>query len=277
MNYFKANAHPLTALIESDWISMSFTMNYKIMTPHQPVRFDLGEPLFQAIPLVSNVCADLETASVSFQKLTDDPDLNRAYHEWDVARRQFHEQKSKGEVKPDDWQRDYFQGRDAIGREAATSHMIKVRPPQIRMGSPKPPSESVLSPVGSAASGLFLRPHHFGSLNIMGISSSSVREPISSDSKVRPSTINGSIGGAAPRPAFRAANSRMRGPPPGTSAFAHSTMNGGVGSPRTCWSANSPESVLEVLKSNGFAPQEPQRTRSAGATEPLFPGLRTAA
>ena len=51
-NYFKANAHPLTALIESDWISMSFTMNWKIMVPDQPVRFELGEPLFQAIPLV---------------------------------------------------------------------------------------------------------------------------------------------------------------------------------------------------------------------------------
>ena len=59
-NYFKTNAHPLTALIESDWISMSFTMNWKIMMPNQPVRFELGEPLFQAIPLASNVCADLE-------------------------------------------------------------------------------------------------------------------------------------------------------------------------------------------------------------------------
>ena len=34
------NAHPLTALIESDWVSMSFTMNWKIMVPNQPVRFE---------------------------------------------------------------------------------------------------------------------------------------------------------------------------------------------------------------------------------------------
>ena len=77
-NYFKRNAHPLTALIESDWISMSFTMNWKIMVPNQPVRFEQGEPLFQAIPLVSNICADLETADVSYQKLTDNPELYRA-------------------------------------------------------------------------------------------------------------------------------------------------------------------------------------------------------
>ncbi len=82
-NYFKRNAHPLTALIESDWLSMSFTMNWKIMTPNEPVRFDQGEPLFQAIPLASNICADLEAADVSYQKLTDNPDLYRAYREWD--------------------------------------------------------------------------------------------------------------------------------------------------------------------------------------------------
>ena len=74
-NYFKANAHPLAALIESDWISMSFTMNWKIMAPNQPVRFELGEPLFQAIPLATNICADLEQASVSYQKLGDNPEL----------------------------------------------------------------------------------------------------------------------------------------------------------------------------------------------------------
>ena len=44
-----------------------------------------------------------------------DPELLRAYQEWDRGRRQFHEQKAKGEVRPDDWQRDYFQGRDAVG------------------------------------------------------------------------------------------------------------------------------------------------------------------
>jgi Family of unknown function (DUF6065) len=136
INHFKANAHPLTALIETDWMSMSFTMNYKMMIPNFPVRFELGEPLFQAIPLVSNACADLENAQVTFQRLIDDPELFRAYQEWDQGRRQFHEMKARGEVKPDGWQRDYFQGRDAIGRTAETHHMIKVRPPQVRPGSP---------------------------------------------------------------------------------------------------------------------------------------------
>jgi hypothetical protein len=132
VNYFKQNVHPLTALIESDWVSMSFTMNWKIMVPHEPVRFELGEPLFQVIPLLTNVCADLENADVSYQKLADNPDLDRAYREWDQGRRRFHDQKAAGEVNPTDWQKDYFQGRDAVGRESGTHHMTKVKPPLVR-------------------------------------------------------------------------------------------------------------------------------------------------
>jgi Family of unknown function (DUF6065)/Cupin-like domain len=130
-NYFKTNAHPLMALIESDWISMSFTMNWKLMTPGVPVRFELGEPLFQAIPVAANVCADLQAASVSYQKLAENPELHATYMEWDHSRRRFHDQKIAGEVKGNDWQKDYFQGRDATGREAPSYHMTKVRAPEI--------------------------------------------------------------------------------------------------------------------------------------------------
>jgi hypothetical protein len=106
-------------------------MNWKILAPDEPVRFDVGEPLFQAIPLSNNICEDLETASVSYQRLSDDVELERAYWEWDQARRQFHSDKATGEVKPHDWQKDYFQGRDATGREVPSHHMTKVKPPQV--------------------------------------------------------------------------------------------------------------------------------------------------
>lgn len=131
-NYFKRNAHPLTAIIESDWMTMSFTMNWKLMAPDEPVRFDAGEPLFQAIPLVGNACADLEAAAVTYQKLGDDPEVSRAYFDWHVSRKQFHEMKAKGDVKPDEWQKDYFQGHGVSRRESIPSHMTKVKPPQVR-------------------------------------------------------------------------------------------------------------------------------------------------
>jgi hypothetical protein len=155
-NYFKANLHPLSALVESDWISMSFTMNWKIMAPHQPVRFELGEPLFQVVPLVSNVCADLEDASVSFQKLSGNAELLRAYREWDQGRRRFHDQKASGEVKPHEWQKDYFPGRDSIGQETTSHHMTKVKPPVVKFAAPSPQQ----SPQGSSQPCSPLRSDH---------------------------------------------------------------------------------------------------------------------
>jgi Family of unknown function (DUF6065) len=155
-NYFKANAHPLTALIESDWISMSFTMNWKIMVPNQPVRFELGEPLFQAIPLATNICADLENATVSYQRLKDNPELLRAYQQWDQDRRRFHDQKISGAVKPNDWQKDYFQGRGATGSAATGHHMTKVNPPHVRFDVPAAseapsPNSQIASPKSQIA------------------------------------------------------------------------------------------------------------------------------
>ncbi|WP_250847199.1 DUF6065 family protein [Aquisphaera insulae] len=139
-NYFLRNAHPLTAIIESDWMAMSFTMNWKIMDPGVPARFDAGIPLFQAIPLLGNVCANLETASVTYRKLADDPDMSRAYNEWRLSRSHFHGQKARGEVKGDAWQKDYFHGRDISGREAATAHSTKVRPPVVHYAGSASPS-----------------------------------------------------------------------------------------------------------------------------------------
>jgi hypothetical protein len=131
-NAFKANAHPLTALIESDWMSMSFTMNWKLMDPGRPVRFDAGEPLFQVIPLLGNPCADLEASAVTYRRLRDDPEMTRAYEGWHDARHRFHEQMARGEVRPDSWQQDYFHGRDTTGAGVAPGHTTKVTPPRVR-------------------------------------------------------------------------------------------------------------------------------------------------
>ncbi len=139
-NDFKVNAHPLTAIIESDWITMSFTMNWKIMKPGEPVRFEVGEPLFQAIPLLSNVCMDLQGASVVYKKMDDDPEVALAYREWDRSRIGFMERGKSGGLKLDEWQRDYFLGRDASGRQVAPAHMTKVKPPKVRYeGTAAPP------------------------------------------------------------------------------------------------------------------------------------------
>jgi hypothetical protein len=134
VNSFKTFAQPLTALIESDWMSMSFTMNWKLTMPHMSIRFEAGEPLLQVIPIATNVCNDIEDATVRYRKLADDPEVSRAYQDWHDGRRDFHQKKRVGEVNPDDWQKDYFQGRDAIRRDYAPEHKTKVTPPVVQFG-----------------------------------------------------------------------------------------------------------------------------------------------
>ena len=138
INRFKHGVQPLTAIIESDWMQMSFTMNYKFTAPHLPVRFDLGEPLFQVIPMATNVCADLETAKVTYMKLSDDKEVHDAYQQWNRSRLEFHRKKAAGEINPDEWQKDYFKGRDILGRPVTSGHRSKVTPPKVEFRSPKP-------------------------------------------------------------------------------------------------------------------------------------------
>ena len=137
-NRFKHGAQPLTALVESDWMNASFTMNWKLTGPGQAVRFDAGEPLFQAVPLMTNLCADLEGATVTYRRLAEDAAVSAAYLEWQRARDQFHQAKRDGQVDPDAWQKDYFKGRDMLGRVVTSGHKTKVVPPAIRYVSPPP-------------------------------------------------------------------------------------------------------------------------------------------
>jgi hypothetical protein len=107
-------------------------MNWKIGLPHIPIRFPAGDPLFQVIPLSSNLCSHIETATVTYQKLADDPLVLAEYSAWQNARNDFHEQKRTGAVKPDAWQRDYFTGKTIAGDPAATQHYTKIKPPRIQ-------------------------------------------------------------------------------------------------------------------------------------------------
>lgn len=131
LNSFKANAHPLTALIETDWLTASFTMNWKVTTPDLPVLFEAGEPLLQAIPLAHDLCGDLEGATVRQGKLAENPEIARLYHEWSAARQDFHRRKAEGLVAPDAWQKEYFQGRDPLGRPAVGTHTTRIQPPKL--------------------------------------------------------------------------------------------------------------------------------------------------
>jgi hypothetical protein len=112
-------------------MTASFTMNWKVITPGVSVLFEAGEPLFQAIPLAGDVCGDLEGATIRQGKLSDDPELSELYRQWSAARQDFHKRKAEGLVAPDAWQKEYFQGRDALGQPADARHTTRILPPKL--------------------------------------------------------------------------------------------------------------------------------------------------
>jgi hypothetical protein len=136
LNSIKHGIQPLAAIIESDWMYMSFTMNWKFTSSHTHVRFDLGEPMMQAIPIFSNVLGELERANVTYMHLEQDPQMLEAFRKWCRGRDQYREAMKSGEVR-DGWQKDYFLARTPLDEEIE-GHKTRFDPPTITYRSPRP-------------------------------------------------------------------------------------------------------------------------------------------
>ena len=131
-NRFKLNCQPMTALMETDWMISSFTMNWQVLRPHFPVRFSAGEPILQVIPLAGDLCTALQSSELTVRRVSDDPVVLREYEAWSASRRVFNQARKDGEVAGDRWQKHYFQGTDTSGRRPASSHHTRIVPPPIR-------------------------------------------------------------------------------------------------------------------------------------------------
>jgi hypothetical protein len=136
VNSFKPGVQALTAIIESDWMYMSFTMNWKMTTPGVPIRFETREPIMQFIPLFSDLFSNLEQAAVSYVKLEDAPEIAEPYNRWLKARKEFRQKLLAGQTA-DEWQKDYFQGRDMLGRPVTSGHRTRLTPPTVHFKSRK--------------------------------------------------------------------------------------------------------------------------------------------
>lgn len=129
-NYFRCNVQPMVALIESDWMRMSFTMNWKVLLPHVAVRFEPGEPIVQVIPFESNVVKDLTESKVNSLRLRDNPRIEEEYNDWSSKRTTLLENQKNG-LDVDAWQKDYFLGKQALGCPIVRGHATKVKYPPV--------------------------------------------------------------------------------------------------------------------------------------------------
>ncbi len=117
-NWPKANFHALEGLVETDWNPAPFTMNWKIMEPERPVRFDASDPVCFLQPFDLGLP---EKLSARRRRISEEPRTSQRYVMWRNGRAAFLESDAK---KRGDWQKDYFQGSNPDGRKAPAHRTV---------------------------------------------------------------------------------------------------------------------------------------------------------
>src|SRR5262249_41694528 len=84
-NRFKDGIQPLSALVETDWMPFTFTMNWKFTRAHARIRFDAGEPYCFVFPVQRGT---IEEFQPDMRALSSEPALERTFRAA-LARRNF--------------------------------------------------------------------------------------------------------------------------------------------------------------------------------------------
>lgn len=113
-NRFKDGAAALEAIVETDWLPNTFTMNWKLTRPHHPVRFEAGEPFCFVAPTSLLTLTDIDPA---LRKMASDPEVSRQYVAWQIKRGRFNALRDRPETEEarQQWLKDYLKGQNALG------------------------------------------------------------------------------------------------------------------------------------------------------------------
>jgi Family of unknown function (DUF6065) len=109
-NHIKDGIQPLTGLVETEWLPMPFTMNWRMTRPGI-VNFAKGEP-FCFIQMIEHKKMDDVVPIV--KNIEDNPELFEKYKVWSTSRDRFNRALLTGDVDATQqgWQRNYFLGQD---------------------------------------------------------------------------------------------------------------------------------------------------------------------
>jgi hypothetical protein len=124
-NHPKDAVSPLEGIVETDWASSSFSMNWKFTRQLMPVRFEVDEPICMIVPQRRG---ELEEFAPELRPIESDEELRRK-HEFflrsrhEVGQLQAATDTSAGERVP--WQGDYTRGSHADGEPGADDHTTR--------------------------------------------------------------------------------------------------------------------------------------------------------
>lgn len=125
-NLPKSGASALEGLVETDWATSTFTMNWKLTTAGQRVQFDVGEPICMIVPQRrSELEAFRPTMSTLWRKETP-AQLRSQTLAWIGGRHRFMLKMLKPgtDESKQKWQRHYFRGQRTDGTKAP-NHQTK--------------------------------------------------------------------------------------------------------------------------------------------------------
>jgi Family of unknown function (DUF6065) len=120
-NYFKDGVHAMDGIVETDWAVARFTMNWKVMRPWHPIKFEKDEPICMIFPQRRH---EIETFMPEVKTLSDNPELDREFNIWSDSRQRFNKAVKALGNKPL-WQKHYFRGQTPGGRSFA-DHQIRI-------------------------------------------------------------------------------------------------------------------------------------------------------
>jgi hypothetical protein len=133
-NYIKDGVQPLEGVVETDWLSSTFTMNWKVTRVCEWVRFDKGEPFCMLVPIPRGLAESLVPRRVSIES---SPEALAQYRAWEASRKGFLEglEDRDPAVIKRGWQKDYFQGKTPEGNEF-TAHQTRLDLKEFVTGEP---------------------------------------------------------------------------------------------------------------------------------------------
>ena len=120
----KENVHPLTGIIETDWLPYPFTMNWQVLRPGR-VLFEEGEPFCFIFPIRKQALLD---CAPEIRPLSENAELSRQHAAFRASRDEFMTQFDAGDPNTikQAWQRQYFVGRHPDGTQV-DEHINKLR------------------------------------------------------------------------------------------------------------------------------------------------------
>lgn len=113
-NWPKDGIQALEGVVETDWASSTFTMNWKVTRPFEWVSFEAGEPICMLVPVARGFA---ETLAPRLALLDTNPELKAKYQAWEAGRKGFLQglRSLDPETVKRGWQKDYFQGKTPEG------------------------------------------------------------------------------------------------------------------------------------------------------------------